>query len=82
MKLVPSLYIIFVRDLKSESGEVNKSLTSQEQEFKSFLNDYADCFLETLPQELPPTRGEEFGSQGLRISLISYKVHLTTVGLT
>ena len=51
--------MIFVRDLNFESAEVNKSLTSQEQEYKSFLKDYADCFSETLPEELPPTRGED-----------------------
>ena len=43
MKSVLSSYMIFVRDLNSESAEVNKSLTSQEQEYKSFLKDYADC---------------------------------------
>ncbi|MCO5572361.1 hypothetical protein L7F22_026114 [Adiantum nelumboides] len=53
MKSSLSSYMIFVRDFKSEKA--NEPML--DASLKSFLNEHAHCFSETIPVELPPSRG-------------------------
>ena len=50
-----SAYMIFVRDSQSKSA--NESISKIDESLKSFLDEHAHCFSETIPVELPPSRG-------------------------
>ena len=57
MKSSISLYMIFVRDLKTTSKAASESLSKLDVSLKSFLDEHAHCFSKTIPVELPPSRG-------------------------
>ena len=48
-----SSYMIFVQDLKN----ANEPMSKLDENLKSFLDQHAHCFFETIPVELPPPRG-------------------------
>ena len=48
-------YLIFANGpFSSKEFETNPNVYKQ----KEFLNQYKDCFVSSIPNELPPTRGE------------------------
>ena len=53
--------MIFVKDSHdtlSQKANTNVSL-NEEMHYMSFLQAYSDCFSDSIPDELPPSRGED-----------------------
>ena len=62
IKSTLSAYIIFVKDSVKDANSLSdelKDLSKEEANLKMFLDEYADCFTDTIPGELPPSRGED-----------------------
>ena len=61
MKSAAFAYMVFVKD-KSESATSfsnNNNLSQEEIEQKVFLDEFFDCFTNSIPGALPPSRGED-----------------------
>ena len=51
-------YLIFAKDVCDKCDDViTKVETKEQQEHIKFLNDYKECFLETIPMVMLPSRG-------------------------
>ena len=51
-------YMVYVKDTSLNSSSSNLSNLSQyEINQKVFLDEYASCFTDSIPRELPPSRG-------------------------
>ncbi|MCO5583681.1 hypothetical protein L7F22_037594 [Adiantum nelumboides] len=55
-----SMYIIFVKDSLSDVNktQVNESGSQEDLELSKFLNQFQDVFIDDIPRELPPKRGD------------------------
>lgn len=52
--------MVYVKDTSLNSSLFNGSTLSKEEiDQKVFLGEYASCFTESIPGELPPSRGED-----------------------
>ncbi|MCO5593497.1 hypothetical protein L7F22_047511 [Adiantum nelumboides] len=56
-----SAYMIFVKDSLSDANktQVNESGMNENLELSKFLNQFQDVFIDDLPGELPPKRGDD-----------------------
>ncbi|MCO5600345.1 hypothetical protein L7F22_054456 [Adiantum nelumboides] len=56
-----SAYMIFVKDSLSDVNktQVNESGMHEELELSKFLNQFQDVFIDNIPGELPPKRGDD-----------------------
>ncbi|MCO5561479.1 hypothetical protein L7F22_015100 [Adiantum nelumboides] len=56
-----SMYMIFVKDSLSDVNktQVNESGSQEDLELSKFLNQFQDVFIEDIPGELPPKRGDD-----------------------
>ncbi|MCO5546846.1 hypothetical protein L7F22_000283 [Adiantum nelumboides] len=53
-------YLIFAKDVSNAcDDEITKVQTEEQKEHMKFLNDYKECFSETIPMEMPPSRGKD-----------------------
>ena len=53
-------YLIFAKDVCDACDDVKtKDETKEQKEHMKFLNDYKECFLETIPMVMPPSRGND-----------------------
>ena len=53
-------YLIFAKDVSNEHEHLTSNIANDAQEEQEhFLQEYVDCFSETLPMEMPPSRGED-----------------------
>ena len=52
--------MIFAKDVSNEHEHLTSNIASDAQkEQEHFLQEYVDCFSETIPMEMPPSRGED-----------------------
>ncbi|MCO5597948.1 hypothetical protein L7F22_052035 [Adiantum nelumboides] len=56
-----TLYMIFVKDSLSDVNktQVNESGSKEDLELSKFLNQFQDVFIDDIPGELPPKRGDD-----------------------
>ncbi|MCO5608354.1 hypothetical protein L7F22_062562 [Adiantum nelumboides] len=56
-----SVYMIFVKDSLSDVSktQVNESGSKEDLELSKFLNQFQDVFIDDIPGELPPKRGDD-----------------------
>ncbi|MCO5554560.1 hypothetical protein L7F22_008090 [Adiantum nelumboides] len=56
-----SVYMIFVKDSLSDVNktQVNESGSKEDLELSKFLNQFQDIFIDDIPGELPPKRGDD-----------------------
>ncbi|MCO5574456.1 hypothetical protein L7F22_028241 [Adiantum nelumboides] len=56
-----SVYMIFVKDSLSDVNktQVNESGSKEDLELSKFLNQFQDVFIDDIPGELPPKRGDD-----------------------
>ncbi|MCO5570333.1 hypothetical protein L7F22_024052 [Adiantum nelumboides] len=56
-----SMYMIFVKDSLSDvnTTQVNESGSQEDLELSKFLNQFQDVFIDDIPGELPPKRGDD-----------------------
>ncbi|MCO5560870.1 hypothetical protein L7F22_014490 [Adiantum nelumboides] len=56
-----SVYMIFVKDFLSDVNktQVNESGSKEDLELSKFLNQFQDVFIDDIPGELPPKRGDD-----------------------
>ncbi|MCO5593344.1 hypothetical protein L7F22_047355 [Adiantum nelumboides] len=56
-----SVYMIFVKDSLSDVNktQVNESGSKEDLELSKFLNQFQDVFIDNIPGELPPKRGDD-----------------------
>ena len=60
IKYATFAYMVYVKDTSLNSSSSNLSNLSQEEiNQKVFLDEYANCFTDSIPGELPPSRGED-----------------------
>lgn len=57
MKKHLSAYLVFAKEIQSDDAIVHVSPIDKER--TEFLNQFRDCFSESLPSELPPERPED-----------------------
>ncbi|MCO5606955.1 hypothetical protein L7F22_061146 [Adiantum nelumboides] len=56
-----SVYMVFVKDSLSDVNktQVNESGSQEDLELSKFLNQFQDVFINDIPEELPPKRGDD-----------------------
>ncbi|MCO5555927.1 hypothetical protein L7F22_009471 [Adiantum nelumboides] len=56
-----SVYMIFVKDSSSDVNktQMNESGSKEDLELSKFLNQFQDVFIDDIPGELPPKRGDD-----------------------
>ena len=62
IKSTLSAYLIFVKDSMLQDNSLSSNLkdsSNEESSLKLFLDEYSDCFTDSIPGELPPSRGED-----------------------
>ncbi|MCO5552858.1 hypothetical protein L7F22_006376 [Adiantum nelumboides] len=61
IKSLISVYMIFVKDSLSDVNktQVNESGSQEDLELSKFLNQFQDVFIDDIPGELPPKRGDD-----------------------
>ena len=62
IKSTLSAYLIFFKDSMPQDNSLSsneKDSSKEESSLKLFLDEYDDCFIDSIPTELPPSRGED-----------------------
>ena len=61
MKSVISSYMIYVNESPNDVNVLQKQLglSKKELDLSNFLNQYQDVFIDDIPGELPPKRGDD-----------------------